>query len=135
MWSAKHFISRLSFSKTFYLISPYLKIEIDVNLLIMRLSNPQQRWYSSWKAKESSLIRVWYNENLSQDTNIIGIRNLYLMNTNSRNRSIRKTPQGQLYIIKSNLFLVHVVTQNTCLFHKFITTRFNSFNDGIFPSV
>jgi hypothetical protein len=121
MWSAKYFISRLSFPKTFYLIPPYLKIEIDANFLIIWLSNPQQRWYSSWKAKESSLIRVLYNENLSQDTNIIGIRNIYLMNTNSRKRSISKTPQCQLYVIKSNLFLVPTKKTYCHAKHMFIS--------------
>jgi hypothetical protein len=54
---------------------------------------------------------------MSQDTNIIRIRNPHPTNTNSRTRSIRKTPQGQLYLDKSIRSLSqqrkHVATRKT----------------------
>jgi len=63
----------------------------DTDLLITWSSNPQWRWYNSWKAKKSGLIGMWHNENLSQGTNIVGIRNPYSTKTNFQMRSIIRT--------------------------------------------
>jgi len=38
------------------------------------VTSPTSKKDKSWKAKESGLIEVWHNENLSKGTNTIGIR-------------------------------------------------------------
>jgi hypothetical protein len=51
-----------------------------------------QRHQIPGKPSKSSLIEVWYNDNLYLGTNTIENKNPHPMNINSRIRSIRKTP-------------------------------------------
>ena len=73
----------------------------DANLVIMQSNNPYIKTPILRKPCKSGLIGVWHKNNLYQGTNTIGNGNPQPMNINSRTRSIRMTPQSQLFFDKS----------------------------------
>jgi len=77
------------------------RAQSDVNLLSTRSSNPHIKTKIPRKPIKLGLIVVWHKDNLYLDTNTIGNENPHLMNIDSRTRSIRMTPQSELFFNKS----------------------------------
>jgi hypothetical protein len=73
----------------------------DANLVIMRSNNPYIKTSILRKPSKSGLIGVWHKDNLYLGTSTIRNGNPQPMNINSRTRSIRMTPQSQLFFDKS----------------------------------
>ena len=62
-------------------------IQLDVNLLNMRSSNPHAKTSILEKPSKSGLIGVWHKDNLYLGTNTIGNGNPHPTNIDSRTRS------------------------------------------------
>ena len=75
-------------------------IQLDVNLLNMRSSNPHAKTSILGKPSKSGLIGVWHKDNLYLGTSTIGNGNPHPTNIDSRTRSIRMTARSQLFFDK-----------------------------------
>jgi len=73
----------------------------DANLLNTRSSDPDAKTPILGKPSKSSLIGVWYKDNLYLGTGTIGNENPHPTNIDSQTRSIRMMPRSQLLFDKS----------------------------------
>ena len=73
----------------------------DANLVITWSRNPHTKTPIPRKPSKSGLIGVWHKDNFYLGTSTIGNGDPHPTNIDSRTRSIRMTPQRQLFFDKS----------------------------------